>query len=80
MVKKLTDEEIEEYKHDNYQMMAAVSGKSLSELLGETPDRSNFNENYCLIKQMYLKACVEPISSKATCMLTLQKTGIQSKK
>ena len=78
MVKKLTDEEIEEYKHDNYQMMAAVSGKSLSELMGETPDRSNFNSNYCLIKQMYLKACVEPISSKQL-YLTLKRQGYKAK-
>ena len=77
-VKKLTDEEIEEHKHDNYQMMAAVSGKSLSELMGETPDRSNFNENYCLIKQMYLKACVDPISSKQL-YVSLQKQGYKAK-
>ena len=64
MVKKLTDEEIEEYKHENYQMMAAVARKPLSELMGETSKRPNFNENYCLIKQMYLKNCVDPISSK----------------
>jgi len=60
--KKLTKEEIEEYKYENFQMMAAISGKPMSELMGESPNRPNFNENYCIIKQLYLKNCAEPIS------------------
>jgi hypothetical protein len=63
-VKKLSEEEIEEYKHENYQMMAAMSGKHVSELMGEPSSRPNFKHNYCLIKQMYLKNCSEPISSR----------------
>lgn len=61
--KKLTEEEIEEYKYENFQMMAAMSGKTIPELMGES-SRPNYKENYCLIKQMYLKNCAEPISSK----------------
>ena len=61
---KLSDDEIEEYKHENYQMMAAISGKPISELIGESQNRPSYKENYCLIKQMYLKNCAEPISNQ----------------
>ena len=77
-VKKLSEEEIEEYKYENFQMMAAMSGKTISELIGESPSRPNFNENYCLVKQMYLKNCVEPILSKDL-FKTLKNQGYKAK-
>lgn len=77
-VKKLSEEEIEEYKHENYQMMSAISGKPISELMGESTSRPNYKENYCLIKQMYLKNCAEPISSRQLYEL-LQKQGYKAK-
>ncbi|KKG92428.1 hypothetical protein [Methanosarcina mazei] len=76
--KKLTEEEIEEYKYENFQMMAAISGKPMSELMGESPNRPNFNENYCIIKQLYLKNCAEPISSKEL-FKKLQNQGYKAK-
>jgi len=63
-VKKLTEEEIEEHRNTTYQMMAAIAGKPVLELMGESPSRPNYDENYCLVKQLYLKNCAEPISSK----------------
>jgi len=44
-VKKLSEEEIEEYKHENYQMMAAIAGKPVLELMGESTSRPNYKEN-----------------------------------
>jgi Fe2+ or Zn2+ uptake regulation protein len=76
--KKLTEEEIEEYRNGTYQMMAAMSGKTISELIGESPSRPNYDENYCLTKQMYLKNCIEPISSRQLYEL-LQKQGYKAK-
>lgn len=76
--KKLTEEEIEEYRNGTYQMMAAMSGKPISELMGESPSRPNYDENYCLTKQMYLKNCAEPISSRQLYEL-LQKQGYKAK-
>jgi hypothetical protein len=75
--KKLSEEEIEEYKYENFQMMAAMSGKPISELMGES-SRPNYKENYCLTKQMYLKNCIEPISSRQLYEL-LQKQGYEGK-
>ncbi|MDD3248339.1 MAG: hypothetical protein PHF18_16035 [Methanosarcina sp.] len=76
--KKLSDEEIEEYKHENYQMMSALTGKSISELMGESPKRPNYDDNYCLVKQMYLKNCIEPISSRQL-FEVLRKQGYEGK-
>ena len=76
--KKLSDEEIEEYKHENYQMMAAVARKPLSELMGETSKSPNYDENYCFVKQMYLKNCIEPISSRQL-FEVLRKQGYDGK-
>lgn len=76
-VKKLSEEEIEEYRNETYQMMSAISGKPISELMGES-SRPNYKENYCLIKQMYLKNCAEPISSKEL-FKTLQNQGYKAK-
>ncbi len=75
---KLTEEEIKEYQNDNYQMMAAIAGKPVSELMGESTSRPNFKHNYCLIKQMYLKNCIVPITSKELYQ-TLQKQGYNAK-
>lgn len=77
-VKKLSEEEIEEYRNGTYQMMAAMSGKRISELIGESPRRPNYDEKYCLTKQMYLKNCIEPISSRQLYEL-LQKQGYEGK-
>ena len=61
---KLTEEEQHELQMENYKMMAYVSGKSFSDLTGQAPTRADYPENYCLIKQMFLKNCVEDISSR----------------
>ncbi|KKG74335.1 hypothetical protein DU43_10615 [Methanosarcina mazei] len=77
-VKKLTEEEIEEHRNTTYQMMAAIAGKPVLELMGESPSRPNYDENYCLVKQLYLKNCAEPISSKEL-FKKLQNQGYKAK-
>lgn len=75
---KLSEEEQEKKKFENYQMLSALTGKPISELTGEPSNRPNFKENYCLIKQLYLKNCAEPISSKDL-FKTLQNQGYKAK-
>lgn len=77
-VKKLTEEEIEEHRNETYQMMAAISGKPISELIGESPKRGNYGEKDCLVKQLFLKNLVEPISSRQL-FETLRKQGYDAK-
>lgn len=75
---KLTDEEIEEHKNENYQMMAAISGKPISEFVGNEVHRGNYGTKDCLVKQMFLKNLVEPISSRQL-FETLRKQGYDAK-
>ncbi|WP_410510172.1 hypothetical protein RSJ42_08655 [Methanosarcina hadiensis] len=75
---KLTDEEIEQHKNENYQMMAAISGKPISEFVGNEVHRGNYGEKDCLIKQSFLKNLVEPISSRQL-FETLKKQGYDAK-
>lgn len=77
-VTKLSDEEIEEHRNENYQMMAAIAGKSVSELIDENPKRGNYGEKDCLVKQMFLKNLVEPITSRRL-FETLKKQGYDAK-
>jgi len=77
-VKKLTDEEIEQHKNENYQMMAAISGKSISEFVGNEVHRGNYGTKDCLVKQMFLKNLVEPITSREL-FETLRKQGYDAK-
>jgi hypothetical protein len=42
-VKKLSEEEIEKHRNETYQMMAAMSGKSISELIDGNPKHGNLN-------------------------------------
>lgn len=76
--KKMTEEEIEEHRNETYQMMAAMSGKPISELIGDEVHRGNYGEKDCLIKQMFLKNLVEPISSRQL-FETLRKQGYDAK-
>lgn len=77
-VKNLSDEEIEEHKNENYQMMAAISGKPISEFVGNEVHRGNYGEKDCLVKQLFLKNLVEPISSRRL-FETLKKQGYDAK-
>lgn len=56
---KLTEEEM---KLENYKMMSAISGKPLNDFIGHN-EKSNYNEKDCMIKLMYLKNMLNPISS-----------------
>ncbi|WP_410509743.1 hypothetical protein RSJ42_05865 [Methanosarcina hadiensis] len=76
--KKLTEEEIEERRNETYKMMAAISGKPISELMDNEVHRGNYGEKDCLIKQMFLKNLVEPISSRQL-FETLRKQGYDAK-
>jgi hypothetical protein len=60
---KLTEDEQEQMKLENYKMMSAISGKNLNDFIGNS-DKNNYSENDCLIKQLYLKNMVNPISSR----------------
>lgn len=60
---KLTEEEQEEMKVENYKMMSAISGRNINDFI-ENNSKSNYNEKDCMIKLMYLKNMVYPISSR----------------
>ena len=75
---KLTPEQQKEFQDENYRMMATVSGKSFTDLTGQPPTRADYPENYCLIKQMFLKNCVEDISSRQL-FETLKNQGYPAK-
>lgn len=60
---KLTEEEQEKIKFENYEMMAAISGRNINDFI-ENNSKSNYNEKDCMIKLMYLKNMVYPISSR----------------
>lgn len=57
----LTEDEKKEKQLDNYKMMSYVSGISLNQIMGEDT-KSNYSEKDCLIKQLFLKNLVVPIS------------------
>ncbi|HOW14518.1 hypothetical protein [Methanosarcina sp.] len=61
---KLDESEQKEKQLENYKMLSALTGKSINELMGDEVHRVNYNEKDCRIKQLYLKNCINPISSK----------------
>lgn len=59
---KLDESEQKEKQIENYKMMSAVSGIPLNQIMDEDV-KSNYNEKDCMIKQLYLKNMINPITS-----------------
>lgn len=60
----LTEEEQEEKKLEYYQTMSALTGKSISELMGNEQYKDNYPNNDCKSKELILKNCAESITSR----------------
>lgn len=58
--------------------LTSITGKSMYELVDNGFKHENFPENYCLIKQMYLKNLVKPITSRELFEM-LKKQGYEGK-
>lgn len=61
-IKELDESEQKEKQIENYKMMSAVSGIPLNQIMDEDV-KSNYNEKDCMIKQLYLKNMINPITS-----------------
>ncbi|KKG13055.1 hypothetical protein EO92_07740 [Methanosarcina sp. 2.H.A.1B.4] len=60
----LTKEEQDEKKLEYYQTMSVFTGKSISELRGDEKYKDNYPNNDCKSKELILKNCAEPITSR----------------
>lgn len=68
MKEKLSQAEIEEHKKqnilENAKINSFITGIPLSDLIDSSSKRVNYGEKDCLVKQLYLKNLVEPITSR----------------
>lgn len=76
-IKKLDESEQKEMQLENYKMLSALSGKSVNDLMGDGI-QNNYPEKDCLVKQLYLKNCINPTSSKEL-WESLKKQGYNAK-
>jgi hypothetical protein len=60
---KLGEEEQKEKQLENYKMMSALTGKSISELMGNEI-QNNYSDNDCKSKELILRTLYEPMTGK----------------
>ena len=60
---KLSAEEQEKMKLENYKMLSAISGKNLNDFIGNN-DKNNYNDKDCKSKEIILNILYNPCTSK----------------
>lgn len=60
---KLSAEEQEQMKLENYKMLSAISGKNLNDFIGNN-DKNNYNDKDCKSKEIILNNLYNPSTSK----------------